>query len=297
MRHLLIVGLLLAIVTPLSAQTGTIVRHLPATYAPLEDPQFPGEGWVISWCVGWDSWNGRSKPPLRSWNTDSEGLAAAVFSKTDLQDAINAAVATYGSWDAQILVTSNNAGVFFPVDWVPVVGSADVGSSTGYIAYQGDGMSSHPKNDWDNDGDPNTAPISYLEDARQSQSHRNAGPGSTGSWTDWNDVAQTRFNAAVLSGVPGGQSMVSVGPAWTQFLWDDVVPSYTAVIDAKDVVSHYINSDALMLFASGNTSSGISVYGASQWGGAADIRVQITPEPVSLALLAMGGLVALRRRR
>jgi len=297
MRHLLTVGLLLAIVTPLSAQTGSIVRHLPATYAPDEDPQFPGEGWVISWCVGWDNWGGRWRPPLRNWNTDAEGLAAAVFDKVALQAEIDDAVATYGTWNAQILVSSGNDAVYFPPDWVPVVGSADVGSTTGYIAYQGDGMNSHPKNDWDDDGDPLTPPISYLGDANQSQSHGNAGPGSSGQWTDYAGVAMTRFTGAVLSGVPGGESMVSIDPDWSQFLWDDVIPCWTAVIEATDVVNHYINSDALLLFASGNTSAGIPVYGANQWGGQADIRVQITPEPVSLALLAMGGLVALRRRR
>ena len=105
------------------------------------------------------------------------------------------------------------------------------------------------------------------------------------------------FAAAVLAGVGGGQSMVSVGPAWTQSSTETANFAWTALIEATDVVAHYVDSDALLLFASGETSAGPQVFGSNQWGGAADIRVKITPEPVSLALLAMGGLVALRRRR
>ena len=297
MRHLVAVGLVLAIVAPLSAQT--VVEHKAFGL----DYQFEGEADQpsVAYTVGWDSWNGRSKPPLKSWNTSSEGVAAAEFDKAELQAAIDDTIAMYGTWQAEILVTQVN-WVATPIvaNYVPVVGSADVGSSTGYIAFQGDGANGHPlQRVYDHDGDPNTPDQLYdwLGDARQNGSHRESGPGSSGQWTDWSGTAQGMFAAAVLAGVGGGQSMVSVGPAWTQSSTETANFAWTALIEATDVVAHYVDSDALLLFASGETSAGPQVFGSNQWGGAADIRVKITPEPVSLALLAMGGLVALRRRR
>ena len=292
MRHLLVVGLMLAVVAPLSAQT--IVQHLPAG----PDPQFPGESWNITWSLNWSSWNGRSKPTLMGWGESSNGTTSAVFDKGELQAAIDDAVATYGSWEAQILVSQVNwVTTPMPIQFHPVVGSADVGSSTGYFAYQGDGANSHPKNDWDDDGDPNTPPISYLEDPRVGGTHRNAGPGSSGQWLDAGGNTQSMFYDAVTAGLTSGASALDLGPAWTQFLWTDIAASWTVEIDATSVVQHYVNSDALLLFASALGDIGMTVFGCNQWGGQADIRVQITPEPVSLALLAMGGLVALRRRR
>jgi hypothetical protein len=275
-----VVGLVLAIVAPLSAQT--IVRHLP--YG--ADPQFAGDPNQpdITWCVGWSSYNGRSKPSIMGWGETSNGVAGAVFDKAELQAAIDDAVATYGTWEAQILVTQVNwISTPIPIQFVPVVGSADVGSSTGYIAYQGDGANEHP----------------LLQDPRVNQAHRGAYGAipAGGQWTDNTGTAQSMFYDAVNAGTGSGASMVSIAPAWSQFLWTDIADSWTLEIDATGVVQHYVNSDALLLFASGVGDIGVTVFGANQWGGAADIRVQITPEPVSLALLAMGGLVALRRRR
>jgi hypothetical protein len=261
----------------LSAQT--IVRHLP--YGP--DPQFAGDPNqpYITWCLGWSSWNGRSKPTIMGWGETSNGVAAAVFDKAELQAEIAAAGP---GWSAQILVTQVNwVSTPIPIQFVPVVGSADVGSSTGYFAYQGDGANEH----------------ALLGDPRVSQTHRNA-YGSIpagGQWLDHAGTAQSMFYDAVNAGTASGASKVSIAPAWSQFLWTDIADSWTLVIEATDVVQHYVDSDALLLFASGVGDIGVTVFGANQWGGQADIRVQITPEPVSLALLAMGGLVALRRRR
>jgi hypothetical protein len=275
-----VVGLVLAIVAPLSAQT--IVQHLP--YGP--DPQFAGDPNQpdITWCMGWSSWNGRSKPTLLGWGETSNGVAAAVFDKAELQAAIDDAVATYGSWSAQILVTQVNwITTPIPLQFAPVVGSADVGSSTGYFAYQGDGANEH----------------ALLGDPRTSQTHRNA-YGSIpagGQWLDAGGNPQSHFQDAVVAGVGSGASALDLAPSWSQFLWTDIADSWTVVIDATSIVDHYVNSNALLLFAGARGDVGVTVFGANQWGGQADIRVQITPEPVSLALLAMGGLVALRRRR
>jgi hypothetical protein len=280
MRHLLTVGLVLAIVAPLSAQT--IVEHM--AYGP--DPQFAGDPNQpnITWCLGWSSWNGRSKPTLTGWGSTAEGTAAAVFDKAELQAAIDDAVATYGSWDAQILVTQVNwVTTPFPATFSPVVGSADVGSGSGYFGYQDDGANGH----------------ALLQDPKVNSPHRGAYGSipANPSWLDHTGTGQSYFGAAVQAGVGSGASALDTAPGWTQFLWTDIADSWTAVIDAKDIVQHYVSSDALLLFASNSDSVGVTVFGANQWGGAADIRVQITPEPVSLALLAMGGLVALRRRR
>ena len=298
MRHLLTVGLVLAIVAPLSAQT--IVRH--RAFGP--DDAFAGEPDQpdVAYTIGWDAWNGRAKPPLKGWNTTSEGVTSAQFVKAELQAAIDDAVAMYGGWQAQLLITQ--------VDWVgtpmtlsPVVGSADVGSTTGYIAWNGDGANDHPlQRVYDHDNDPNTPDqmASWLGDGRQNGTHRNTGPGTNGQWT-YAGTGYGMCHDAVAAGVAdGGASLVNTSPGWFQAYgtsYGEAIPCWTAVIDATDVVQHYLSSDALLLFVSSLEANGPTVFSANQWGGGADIRVLITPEPVSLALLAMGGLVALRRRR
>ncbi len=279
MRHFLVVGLVLAIVAPLSAQT--IVRHLP--FGP--DPQFAGDPNQpdITWCLGWSGFNGRSKPTLMGWGESSSGVAAAVFDKAELQAAIDDAVLNFGSWRAEILVSQvDSITTPLPLQFSPLVGSAGVGSSTGFFGYQPDGGNDHP----------------LLGDARFTQTHRGGylSIPAGGQWTT-NGTTQSRFEDAVVAGLGSNLSALDLAPTWTQFLFTDVLPSWTAEIEATSIVDHYVNSDALLLFAGATGDIGIQVFGANQWGGAGDIRVRITPEPVSLALLAMGGLVALRRRR
>ena len=281
MRHFLVVGLVLAVVAPLSAQT--VVEHMAAeTWNPLVIPEDPGSAYNINThCLGWSAWNARSKPLLKGWGETSNGTAAAEFDKAELQAAIDDTVATYGSWKAQILVTQVNwITTPIPMQFVPVVGSADVGSSNGLFAWQGDGKNDH----------------GTLGDAAQ---HKTTTTPAQSTWLDHAGAAVGNFDACVTSGVPSGASALSIGPGWTQELqWDPEHPAWTVMIDATDVVAHYVNTpDALLLFASALGDIGVTVFGANQWGGAADIRVQFTPEPVSLALLAMGGLVVLRRRR
>ena len=287
MRHLLVVGLVLAVVAPLSAQT--IVEHMAADRyePPLVDPN--GSLDAYNWnthCLGFSGGNGRSKPTLLGWGESSVGVAAAEFDKAELQAAIDDAVATYGSWNAQILVTQVNwIGTPMPLQFHPVVGSADVGSTDGTYGWQGDGQNDGY------DGDPT------LYAARRATYAPNPTPPPTANWTDPGGTVMN-FDAAVLAGVGTGQSALDLGPSWTQeYQWPDSHPAWTVLIDATSIVQHYLSSDALLLFASAVGDVGMTVFGANQWGGAADIRVQITPEPVSLALLAMGGLVALRRRR
>ena len=281
MRHLVAVGLVLAIVAPLSAQT--IVRHLP--YGP--DPQFAGDPNQpnITWCLGWSSWNGRSKPTLMGWGETSNGTAAAVFDKAELQQAIDDTVATYGSWSAEIIVTQVNwVTTPIPLQFVPVVGSANVGSGSGYFGYQDDGANGH----------------ALLQDPKINSPHRGAYGAipANPQWLDHVGTGQGDFAAAVTAGVASGASALSIGPSWTQEYNTDIVPVWWVCVEATDVVQHYVdNADALLLFASAVGDISVQVFGANQWGGAADIRVRFTPEPVSLALLAMGGLVALRRRR
>jgi len=278
MRHFLMVGLVLAVVAPLSAQT--VVEHMP--FGP--DPQFAGDPNQpdVAFTMGWSGWNGRSKPTIMGWGESSNGVAAGLFDKAELQAAIDAAGP---SWSAEILVTQVDwIATPIPMQFTPVVGSADVGSSTGYFAYQGDGSNDHP----------------LLGDGRQSQTHRNAYGTipAGGLWLDAAGVNVGNFDACVTSGVGSGASALSIGPAWTQsFAVETTHDAWTLLIDATDIVAHYVASDAVLLFASGLGDIGVTVFGANQWGGGADIRVKITPEPVSLALLAMGGLVALRRRR
>ena len=277
MRHFLVVGLVLAVVAPLSAQT--VVEHMAAeTWNPLVIPEDPGSAYnVNTHCLGWSGWNARSKPTIKGWGTTANGTAAAEFDKAELQAAIDAAGP---GWSAEILVTQVNwIATPVPSAFVPVVGSADVGSSNGLFAWQGDGKNDH----------------GILGDAAQQKTTTTP---AQSSWLDHAGVAAGNFDACVTSGVASGASALSIGPAWSQsFAVETANDAWTVLIDATDVVAHYVDSDALLLFASGQGDLGVDVFGANQWGGAADIRVKITPEPVSLALLAMGGLVALRRRR
>ena len=281
MKHLLTVGLVLAVARPLAAQIE--VEHLP--YGP--DPQFAGDPNQpnITWCLGWSSWNGRSKPTLMGWGETSEGTAAAVFDKAELQQAIDDTVAAYGTWQAQIEVTQVNwIQTPIPLQFVPVVGSASVGSGSGYFGWQDDGANGH----------------ALLQDPKVNSPHRGAYGAipANPQWLDYSGTGHATFCEAVTACVASGECALSIGPSWTQFLWTDILPCWTAEIEATDVVQHYVDHpDALLLFASAVGDIGVQVFGANTWGGAADIRVRIYPEPVSLALLAMGGLVALRRRR
>jgi len=259
MRHLVAVGLLLAIALPASAQT--IVQHLPLG----PDPQDPN--YSITWCLGWSGANARAKPTLKGWGEGSEGVAAAVFNKTALQSAIDSTVAAYGGWDAHVLITQVN-WVTTPIalQFTPLVGSADVGSSNGIFAYQPDGQNSHPVfGDTANWTTTTTQGGLWLDDQ------------GTAYDRGWNGPA---FHDAVLAGVSRGASMVEY-PPWSQYLWTDIVDCWNVVIDCSEaLIEHYINSDALLLFAgaSGDVPE-VTVFGANQWGGAADIRVEFAQPP------------------
>ncbi|HUW82471.1 MAG TPA: GDSL-type esterase/lipase family protein [Phycisphaerae bacterium] len=257
MRHLVAIGLLLAITMPASAQT--IVQHLPTG----PDPQDPNVS--ITWCLGWSGANARNQPTLMGWGEASEGVAAAVFDKAALQTAIDNSLASYGGWDAHIIVTQ--------LDWIPteppagfspIVGSADVGSSNGIFAYQPDGQSSHP----------------VFGDAANWNTNSQGGRWSDDQGTvydrGWNGPS---FHDAVLAGVTRRASQVEY-PSWSYYWWTDIVGCYNVVMDCREeLIEHYINSNALLLFAGGVGDAWVEVFGAAQWGGAADIRVRISQPP------------------
>jgi len=258
MRHLVVTGLMLAIVAPALAQTE--VLHLPLSPDP-HDPNYS-----ITWCLGWDGANARAKPTLRGWGEGSEGVVAAVFDKTALQSAIDSTVTSYGGWDAHIIVTQVN-WITTPIalQFTPVVGSADVGSSDGIFAYQADGQNSHPLFGDTANWRTNSGGGLWLDDQGT--------PYNLG----WNGPA---FHDAVLAGASRGASKVEY-PPWSQYLWTDIADSWNVVIDCTEaMVEHYINSNALLLFAGAvGDIPGVTVFGANQWGGQADIRVEFAQPP------------------
>jgi len=261
MRHLIAIGLLLAIMTPALAQTE--VLHLPLS----PDPQDPN--YSITWCLGWSGANARSKPVLKGWGEGSEGVAAAVFDKTALQSAIDSTVTAYGGWDAHIIVTQVNwVTTLIPIQFTPIVGSADVGSSDGIFAYQADGQNTHP----------------IFGDAANWRTNSGGG-----LWLDdqgttydrgWNGPA---FHDAVLAGVSRGASMVQTVPYpdWqNEQGWPDTHPAWNIVIDCDEaMIEHYVRSNALLLFAGALGDIEANVFGANQWGGIADIRVEFAQPP------------------
>ncbi len=261
MRHLVAIGLLLAVTAPAPAQIE--VQHLPTG----PDPQDPN--YSITWCLGWSGANGRAKPTLRSWGEGSEGVAAAVFDKAALQTAIDNTLASYGGWDAHIIVTQVNwIPTEPPVAFTPIVGSADVGSSNGIFAYQPDGQNDHPVFGYAANWNTNLQGGVWSDDQ------------GTAYNRGWNGPS---FHDAVLAGVSRRASMVQTvpHPGWqSEEGWPDTHPAWNIVIDCREeLIENYIDGNALLLFAGGVGDTSVDVFGAAQWGGGADIRVRIGQPP------------------
>jgi len=203
--------------------------------------------------AGWrGAWNPTWHPYLQNWPNDSANVTFAEFDKAALQAAIDQTVAAYGAWDAKVIVTQ--------VDWIDTPIPTDLGPVVGAV-----------------DIDPETL-VWFSAYAY------NAG---NGNWR-YKGSNYASFAAAVAAGVPSGDSAVVEDAEW-QAIWKpqgvDPRPSvdyWDIVIDVPEslITAYLDNPSADGLFVGARKSDGyVVVFGYDQWGGAADIRVQISQPP------------------
>ncbi len=240
------------LVSVVSAQAGT-VQHVSNHVA----------GWRGGWNPAWH-------PRIELWPAAAAGAGLAEFDRATLQSEINAAIATYGGWDAKVIITQ--------VDWVddaipsnlnPVVGAVELDSST----------------------------ISWF-----SAYAYNAG---NGSWR-YNSSNYGSFAEAVLASEAGGDSVVfEAGTTHWEAVWKPLGEApvtgadfWNIVIDVPEsLITHYLNNtDCVGIFFSSELSdSSVTIFGYDQWGGSGDVRIEIgqppqnepwiVPEPADLSFL------------
>ena len=208
-------------------------------------------GQIAGWRGGWNpTWHAR----LELWPEPAAGVTFAEFDQAAVQAEIDAVVATYGSWDAKIIVTQ--------VDWVddaipatlqPVVGAVDIDTST--LSWSSAQAYSAGSGSWRYDG-VNYASFAEVVLASAAAGDSSLFEASDAQWTaEWKPVGQE--------------------PASSQDYWD-------IIIDVPEpLITHYVGhagSDGLFVGARMNDGS-VTVFGNDQWGGSADIRIRIDPPP------------------
>ena len=214
---------------------------------------------------GWQGYYNNRKggqPWLRDWNLASgqNDCVVARLDRAEIQAAIDSMVNQYGSWGAYLVTTEAGGGL--AAGFAPMGGMFDV---------------------------------DVCDYSSGSMNYRDVLGGD-----DWAYGATNypSFKDAVLASEAAGDSMVCLGPAWTRPN-SIVATQFDLVVDIPEaMVQLYLdNDDADGFFFSGLTDAIEVTYAYSQWSKAANLRLEITPEPATIMLIGLGGLGLLLRKR
>ncbi|HUW82310.1 MAG TPA: Calx-beta domain-containing protein, partial [Phycisphaerae bacterium] len=228
MRGMLVVCLLVAVAVPAQA---VIVQH------------------VTDHSSGWRG--GTNISPNYAWltnwpNSNADGTLGE-FSHTDLQTAISNTLATYGGWDAKVIVSQ--------VSWIsdPIPG----------------------------DLDPVVVAVDIDQDTLVWGSSNVVNAGS-GSWM-YDGSTYANFVAAVNAGAANGDSVIVDSASW-EAIWDTSLPAacWNIVVDVPEsLIRSYLDnpsSDGFFVGAQ-KTDGYVNVFYGDQWGQQANIRVSIDQPP------------------
>ena len=184
---------------------------------------------------------------LMNWpNSNADGTIGE-FDHTALQSAIDAAVSTYGGWDAKVIASQVNWVTDpLPGDLAPVVVAVDIDLQTVV---------------WGN---------SHVQNA------------GSGSWM-YGGASYSNFVAAVNAGAANGDSVILTGAPW-EAVWDTSLPGacWNVEIDVPEslIRAFLANPSADGFFVGAEKSDGyISIFYGDQWGQEGNIRVAIDQPP------------------
>ena len=204
---------------------------------------------IAAWRGGYNTtWH----PYLQNWPQAGADAGFAAFSHSAVQSAVDNTKAAYGGWDAKAWVTQ--------VEWVDTAIPADLGPVVGSVEI-----------------DPST--LSWFS--------ATAYTAGGGNWR-YNGTNYASFSAAALAGHASGDSMVVTGADW-QAIWKptgvDPIPAadyWNIEVDVPEsLITQFLrNPETIGFFIGATKSDGyISVFGYDQWGGPADLRIEITQPP------------------